>query len=450
MRSMQQFMAGNSLANRRQSDWTAFWSQAAFTGLLFLVFVSLQPFAPRDDVEAQLSTAGEGDLSRQISYILGFAVVLGFAFILRGQKVFKSFPVPLVLVLFWCLLSIGWAIEPGIAARRLGLTTILVASVMCGVDMLGTKKSLESLRFVLIVVMVVDLVSVFVVPQAVHFATELEAELAGNWRGLHYHKNIAGPIAALAALLFYHYGLATRRYLDWFMFLVSIIFMYGTQSKTALGFFVACLAISTTYRLTGRTTIGRQVFNILIASVLGGAIFAWVFDYHAFDELMSDPTAFTGRVAIWQTVFNYLHEHWILGSGFGSFWQIGESSPVFSMAAEKWVRIAAHSHNGYLEILATTGAIGLGIAVIALVIIPLVNILDPQHRDIELQSLLLALFSFIILANLFETIFLNRDRPEWRIYLIVLAILHRMPEKSSTFEKRGGEHHRQPSHKQPR
>ncbi len=417
-------------------DRALFWAQAAFTGFLFFIFVGLEPFALHAELDSDLNLTGDGNATRQACYLTAFCVMAGFAYQLRGLKALQTFPVMLGVLLFWCLLSVGWAIEPEIAVRRFGLTAMLTVTVICAVDMLGVERSLRSLRLVFTVLQIVNLASVFVIPQAIHLPDELESDLAGDWRGLHSHKNIAGPVAALAGLYFFHYGLASRQWRDWILFAVSTVFLCGTQSKNALGFFAISLIISSIYRATARTYAGQAAFKIFFAAMLAEIAAFWIASYDAFDAIMSDTEAFTGRVGIWQTVFNYLQDHWLLGAGFGSFWGIGDSSPAYSLAAEDWVRIAAHSHNGYLEIFATTGIVGLCLGVAALVIAPLADIFNPAHRDVEVMSLLFSLFLFIVLANLLETIFLDRDRPEWVVYLMVLSLLHRTRKEAPSFEER--------------
>jgi exopolysaccharide production protein ExoQ len=440
------------LGTLTRTNWPEFVALAAFGSFLLFIFVGLEPFSFRTGVESQITPTGEGDVVRQIIYAITFVVVVGMAFALRGRKALRAFPVSLVVVLLWCLLSVTWAIEPGIALRRFLLTFILVSCVISGVDMLGTTRSLQVLRFVMATVLVVNCVSLLFIPQAVHLPGELESELAGNWRGLHSHKNIAGPIAALSALLFYHFALATRRWRDWILFIAAAVFLYGTQSKTAIGFFVMSIVFSSAYRKMGRTELGRQVFIFLFISVILLAAVMWLAAYDTVAEWFTDPTQFTGRVAIWQKVMAYVQVNPILGAGFGSFWQIGEKSPALAMSSqyEKWIEIVPHSHNGYLEILVTTGAIGLTIAIFAFVLIPIKQILfSPLRYDIELKSLLLALFFCTVFSNLFETIFLNRDLPEWVIFLMVLAILHQMTTRGAIVAKPSPSRKRPWSRKSP-
>jgi O-antigen ligase len=304
---------------------------------------------------------------------------------------------------------------------------MVVCCVLCSVDMLGPERSLRVLRFALGTIIIVNCISILVVPQAVHLPGEFEGELAGNWRGMHYHKNNAGAIAALTALIFFHHAIASKRMRDWLVFVAAVFFLVGTQSKTATGFFAVSLIMSTAYRFLARTELGRQFFMYLFVSILALACIGWLLAYEEIADLMSDPGSFTGRVAIWQTTFTYLRDHWLLGSGFGSFWLIGDASPTTQVTSQstRWIQLVAHSHNGYLEILVTTGAIGLLLSVIAFVIIPTKQLVS-RGGDVGLKSLLLSVVFFVVLANLLETAFLSSSHPEWVIFLVVLAILHQI------------------------
>jgi exopolysaccharide production protein ExoQ len=434
MSSMRRSMVDNTvrrpLGVARPSNRQDLLAQSIFAVFLILIFVGLTPFPSSESLASGLIATGEGDLTRQISYLVAFVIVVGLAFATRGQMALRAFPVPLAIVLIWCLLSIGWAIAPDIAARRVTLTIILSCCVMFSVDMLGVQRSLQVLRFVLAAILIVNCISLLFIPQAIHLPGELEVELTGDWRGMHGHKNIAGPIAALSALLFYHFGLATRRWSDWILFLMAVVFLVGTESKTAIGFFVLSIVVSTTCRQMYRTESGRRFFIGIFVFALLLTAGLWIFASDTFADLLSDPTQFTGRVAIWQAVLSYVRENPILGAGFGSFWGIGEASPAKALSPnEKWIEIIPHSHNGYLEILVTTGSIGLFLSVVAFVIIPLKQLLGRNSYDIELRSFLLSVFTFIVFSNLLETIFLSRDLSVWIVFLIFLAVIHQVSAK---------------------
>ena len=77
-------------------------------------------------------------------------------------------------------------------------------------------------------------------------------------------------------------------------------------------------------------------------------------------EVFDDPASLTGRVQIWPVLLDYVSNHLWLGSGYGSFWAIGDASPIFEFD-NSWLMTIDHSHNGYLETLVHTGVIGLAL-----------------------------------------------------------------------------------------
>jgi exopolysaccharide production protein ExoQ len=428
-------MADNTFGRQfgviKRTNWMDFWIQTVFVGFLFLIFIGLAPFSVTDDLNAQLLASVSGDTIRQITFTGLFIVLVGISFIVRGLTTFKAYPFSLAIVLLWCLISVSWSIDPALSFRRLLYTVFVTSCVMHCVDMLGPQRSLQSLRLVLMVTLIVNLLSVLIIPEAIHLPSELEGELAGSWRGMHNHKNIAGPVAALSALLFFHQGITSRRWLDWLLFVAATIFLLGTQSKTALGFFLLSILASSTYRAVYQNALGRQVLALLFFGMLVFATVTWVISHDAIAELMSDPSSFTGRVSIWNIVFTYLQDHWLLGSGFGSFWLAGDSSPLTSIAPEKWAMAVAHSHSGYLEILVTTGIVGFVLSIFAFVVVPVLRIFYFRPGDLVLRSLLFSFFCFVVFSDLLETEFLYRDHPAWIIFLITLAILHQISSKNT-------------------
>ena len=74
---------------------------------------------------------------------------------------------------------------------------------------------------------------------------------------------------------------------------------------------------------------------------------------------LNDPMQFTGRAAIWHAELAYIGDHPLLGAGFGAFADTGARSPLFGYMGEKWIGTIAHGHSGYLELMVTTGIIGL-------------------------------------------------------------------------------------------
>ena len=199
-------MASDGLAVPLSRAHRASWiDEAVFLAFLLLAFVGLAPFAvhaPAVTAFGENGTTGAGDLARQLCYLAVLAVVLFTALRNRGIEAISAVPILLLLLLAWCLLSATWAAEPGVAFRRAGLAVVLVATAMLSVNTIGAERALVLWRWVLAAVLIVNIASIPFIPQAVHLPGEADPDLVGNWRGLYGHKNIAGSVGAMTAIIF--------------------------------------------------------------------------------------------------------------------------------------------------------------------------------------------------------------------------------------------------------
>jgi exopolysaccharide production protein ExoQ len=93
-------------------------------------------------------------------------------------------------------------------------------------------------------VLVINIVSVKVVANAVHLPGEADPQLVGNWRGVYVHKNIAGAVGAMTALVL----LFTPRTKVWLKLAdlavvgLALFFTVMTHSKSSLGLLAVAAA----------------------------------------------------------------------------------------------------------------------------------------------------------------------------------------------------------------
>src|SRR3546814_1128017 len=111
------------------------------------------------------------------------------------------------------------------------------------------------------------------------------------------------------------------------------------------------LAISNIYRALSDNTQKRAILLLMLGFGMVGFLALYIAYKPTIERLFADPTSFTGRVSIWQVVFDYLADHPYLGAGFGGFWQVGVNSPAHDYLNQHFQMLTAHSHDGYLEIL---------------------------------------------------------------------------------------------------
>ena len=400
--------------------------EALFVVLLLLAFIGVTPFKsePLASQVGVVAQTGAGDSLRQICYLAVFAMLIFTAARQRGAESIKALPLVLLGLLLWCVASALWSLEPMVTIRRAGLATVLVISAFLSVETVGRDRSLVLWRWVLLAVLVINLVSVKFVPAAVHQFGELDPQLVGNWRGVYGHKNIAGSVAAMTALLFLF--TPGRRFwaklFDLAVVGLSVVFLIGTHSKSSLGLLAVAIVAGIAYRIVWRKELDRTIALVALGLlVVAGTVFVLA-DQAAIARLLEDPTQFTGRTEIWNAEIAHIRDHPILGSGFGTFAGTGKDSPLAAYIGG-WVIGASNGHNGYLQLLVTVGGVGFVLAMIALLAVPTVSFW--QRDDIGVKALLFSLFVFFVLHNLMETDFLEGDGVTWVGFLLMLAMLRR-------------------------
>jgi O-antigen ligase len=404
--------------------------EAVFLAFLLLAFVGLTPFAvqaPQVTAFGGVATTGAGDLARQLCYLAVLAAVLIEAARKRGFASFSTLPLMLLLLLAWCVASAAWSGEPLVSIRRAGLAVVLVLCAMLSVEIIGVNRALVLLRWVLLAVLIVNWLSIPLIPQAVHLPGEEDPNLVGDWRGLYGHKNIAGSVGAMTAIVFLFSPRETkgRRFFDIAVALAAIAFTVMTRSKSSLGLLAIALVLGLIYRFAWKKDLDRVIVVVAGAALFVLAAALIIADQGVLMRLFEDPDEFTGRTEIWQAEIAFIRDHALLGAGFGTFSDTGGLSPLHNYIGNSWVSEASHGHNGYLQILVTTGAVGFALAFVSLIVEPAME-LWRRGGDLRLKALLFALFAFLLLHNLMETDFLEGDGVTWVAFLLILAMLGRM------------------------
>jgi exopolysaccharide production protein ExoQ len=404
----------------------AAFAELSFVAFLLLIFVTLKPFAIRDMSLLPLgdSGTGAGDAWRQVCYLCVFSAIALSAYMSKGARIFACMSLLLALLLGWCLISGLWAQTPDIAFRRAGLEIVIALSAALGVQTVGPERSFTLLRYMLGAILVVNFVSIALVHQAVHLSDESDRQLVGNWRGLYYHKNIAGAVSAITAILFFFRALDTRRALPWLVFAAAVAFTVMTRSKTSIALLPVAVLAGVVFRASRRHTLERWIVLTAGACLAALAATAMTFELHNIERLISDPTELTGRVAIWQAEFSFIRDHPLLGAGFGSFADTGALSPLYNYVADKWVQGEAHGHNAYLQLLVTIGGIGFVLAMLALIVGPGLAFRRIEGaRDVSFFAPLFAIYVFELFHNAVESDFLEGEGPAWVTFLILLSCL---------------------------
>ena len=217
----------------------------AFVALLLLVFVGLDAFSPPLAVSqfGGVSETSRGDVLRQILYLSRVrADRAGRGAAARLRRALRAIPVSMGLLLAWCVASALWADEPGVALRRAGLEVMLVLSLLLSVDTIGAERAFRFWRIVLAGDPAGELDFHSAGRGRQHLPGEIDPALVGNWRGLYGHKNIAGAVCAMTAILFLFSRNGRRNWIGIVVALAACVFLVMTHSKTSLGILPLALA----------------------------------------------------------------------------------------------------------------------------------------------------------------------------------------------------------------
>ncbi|HEX4026188.1 MAG TPA: O-antigen ligase [Rhizomicrobium sp.] len=401
--------------------------QLGFVALLLLIFVGLDAFSPPPLVAqfGGVTEASRGDVTRQILY-LGTAALIALAALQRyGLGALRALPLSMGLLLAWCLASALWAPAPGLVLRRAGLEVVMVISLMLSVETLGPARAFALWRWLLAAVLLVNFLSIPLVASARHGAGEIDPALVGNWRGLYGHKNIAGAVCAITAILFLFTRTGWKNWIGIAVALAACIFLAMTHSKSSAGFLVIALLAGLLYRVGWRDGLSRAVLSAAIAVIACAGIAFVLIDADVIARLLEDPDEFTGRAEIWAAELRYIADHPLLGAGFGTFSNSGSQSPLHNYVSGSWVDAVSHGHNGYLQVLVTIGGVGFALTMLAALIAPLNRFWTLDRPDGDgFKPMLMALFVFAILHNFMESDFLEGDAPSWAALLLVIAGLN--------------------------
>jgi exopolysaccharide production protein ExoQ len=403
-----------------------FVAEAAFSALLLLSFVGFMPFATRTPQLLALGengVSGAGDSARQIAYLLVFAVTIFAAIERRGLRAFANLPVAFAVLLIWCVASAAWSLQPAVTLRRAGLEIIVVLSALLSIETLGAEKALRILRYVLAGVLIVNWISIPLTARAIHQPGELDPSVVGDWRGLYFHKNIAGGVCAISALVFLFFAIARKSRIDIALFVGALGFLVMTHSKSSLGLLPVAILMGAVYRFAWARKLDRSIVVVAFALALVLAAALFYIDAGVIARVLEDPAQFTGRTAIWQAEVNFIRDHPLLGSGFGSFSDTGAASPLHGYTGGGWVEAAAHGHNAYLQLLVTIGGIGFALAMLNFIVLPMIAFWRAGNAQLDLYAFLFAIFGFVLLHNILESDFLEGDGPVWLVFVLMIAML---------------------------
>ena len=337
---------------------------------------------------------------------------------------------PLIVVLLLLPpISILWSVAPDLTFRRAIACSLTIVFCIYLAGRLSPEEMLKRLMFVFLLGGVASIFYSVFVPYGVHY----DAGNAGSWKGVFGHKNDLGRVSAIALIVSY-FVRPTNQAERLYRFLTIGIFLFllaMSQSRTnwlimiGIAGFVPLLSLFRSRRLT-------LPLRVLLVLSFGIACVALV--VAGFGELLAavgrDET-FSGRQSLWEGVITVVSERYpILGAGYGAFFsELGGVRELFYLVAS-WGSIPDHAHNGYLNVWADLGTVGL-VALVLFLVTTFAHLLrrSIDEPDRAVWGALCALMFFFLLNNISSSVAMKHSDIAWTVVLIA-SFYARVPMRS--------------------
>jgi len=321
----------------------------------------------------------------------------------------------LLLYFAWALLSVSWADDPSLTARRL----VLFGCMGVGAWAIATRFSPR------------DIATLAVVGPLLFLAAGLYAEysngtLAFGTPGYRFagtvHPNAQAINCAILFFASFYFVRTTPRRRMFFvaLLLFAVVMLYLTKSRTALAStFVALFAFEAMLLSGSRRAVVLLggITAVIAVFLLSEALLPVVQDRLTLGRTDVGETfgTLTGRWPLWTQLSGFVAERPALGYGYGGFWNYDNSMLVIE--EQGWP--ISHAHNAYLDTMLELGPVGC----IALIVVLLLGLrlafaarVRTGDRGFEFLGLILA---FAILNGLLESLIIQRTF----LTLLVMMIL---------------------------
>jgi exopolysaccharide production protein ExoQ len=357
---------------RQPGDGVNLRRVAIITAVLSVLFIlsdhdwfisQYEEYSETSDFMEQASA--EGNILRKASiFLLGAVGAItvfwrgGYSLRIRGVM-----GVLIVAAVAWCIASWLWAIEPGIAARR------LIASGCVAMAALAAARRLNPRE--LAAVALAGSATFLILGGLVEIALGTWHPWRGDYRFAGtLHPNAQGLSCAVLVMAALELARQSRRWRTACCVLAAIGFagLWFTKSRTPLAALVGAeigfwfLASTCKTKLIGGLAAIWAICAALL--VIGPTVAERVIDAAMLGREDSEQVAsLTGRVPLWEELSGSIERRPLHGYGFNSFWTSDQIDEISE--SQSWAISVAHST--YLDLTLGIGIIGVGlwVAVVA-------------------------------------------------------------------------------------
>lgn len=335
-----------------------------------------------------------------------FSVRMFFFFVGNKKKLFISLST--LIAIAFCMFSVFWSSHPQVTIS-FSLNILIQSLIMMYMANKFEFKKVIKLLFIsgAIICFSSYFVSILLPGKGVDQQFHV-----GAWQGVFTQKNnLAGVMAFYFIISFYYLLLVKKISVRAGIVLVGIAqFGLIILSKSSTGLIV----LSVSFLLTLVIVLFKGIKSIILrisvllytALILALGISLLVVNLEMILSLFGKDLTFTGRDIIWEAGKNLIKEQWILGYGYRS---TSVENSYFLNYLQSYIGFEIYSlHNGYLDVLAYIGVVGLTIVIIGFVIY-IVRTSKNLYYKKPLSFLFVTFLLYILIINVQESAFIGSE-----------------------------------------
>ena len=264
------------------------------------------------------------------------------------------------LFILLCLLSALWSDYPFLSFKRSFQLFVMFLVITESLTNIEPKVLLKQLKIVVSLYLFYNLYACRFIPAAID-------PVFGTWRGIEVQKNWLAQNSLycfLSSIAFFNFD-KTRyaKLYDIVIILISVLIIYKAHSSTNLIAVVIIVFMGIVFQIESifnNLGIGRSILGLMFLFILTFSGIFLIFSSEIFGLIpgyFGKDTTLSGRVDIWDFVWNDIEKQFLLGYGFATYWIMGSSRiEIFASYFEGFMVNSAH--NGYLEIILQLGVVG--------------------------------------------------------------------------------------------
>lgn len=220
-----------------------------------------------------------------------------------------------------------------------------------------------------------------------------------TFAGLAGHKNLIGNLTGIAVVMCYCLYRENRMRGYLFKLLFLSLVLISSQSTTSIASAAVAITVFELALWGGRKPLKLRFYLILL-SAFSFLVFTISFYFWSdILKLMGENETLSSRTRLWSMVISVGLDNFWFGNGFGAFWADGSTAVLDSTRIFSG-KIFQQAHNGYLELFAQGGALGLIIGTV-LCIYAFLNTYSLGKLEYRSFSLWIGLV-FILINNVAE------------------------------------------------